>query len=421
MKRILITAFTLAACAGTQLSAQNVKEDVLTFNLTRAAQKSVSDSSTKNNNGLWTAPPTVYKTGSSKLNTADILRAIGVVLYGNPNAYSSSAKLVLVQGELGGFFGIRTPIDDNPLYTNHVPVITVGTSTLDAIGMFYSVPASSTVSLLEDRLATGRNFDANPEDGRLAPGHDQPWGQVFVKDLSASVCDNVTFFFNFDVVECYDCFYLNSFISDSKFVFTQRQGPPCCAGSSANSGSGKDKYFMYLSFDNMLTNPYLNPDSYQYVGWGNSLVNKYAGIEGLYEIEDGVTPDSLEYDPSIFNNVANPVDQHEYDIYTMRFTIAGIVTYNWTLKLVNSTAPAPDFVGNATYPVYGYGYVAKTCSLITGSAGFAETIKKVQNCCVDTPWYESWYGIGYGMSGGDSEVNIVTALTYHEIPYRSGE
>ena len=107
MKRILITAFTLAACAGTQLFAQNVKEDILTFNLTRAYQMSVSDSTSANNNGLWTAPPTVYKTGSTKLNTADILRAIGVVLYGNPNAYSSSAKLVLVQGELGGFFGLK--------------------------------------------------------------------------------------------------------------------------------------------------------------------------------------------------------------------------------------------------------------------------------------------------------------------------
>lgn len=407
MKRILITAFTLAACAGTQLSAQNVKEDVLTFNLTRAAQFSISDSATKNNNGLWTAPPTVYKTKSYKLNTADVLRAIGVVLYGNPNAYSSSARLVLVQGELGGFFGIKTPIDDNTLYTNSVI----------EQGIFNSSPASSTVSLLEARLATGRNFEANPDDGRLAPGHDQPWGQVFVKDQQATVCDNVTFFFNFDVVECYDCFFLNSFISDSKFVFTQRQGPPCCAGSSANSGSGKDKYFMYLSFDNTLTNPYLNPDSELYVGWGSVLVNKYAGIEGLFEIEDGVTPDALEYDPSIFNNVANPIDQHEYDIYVMRFTLAGIVTYSWNLKLVNSTAPAPDFVGNATYPVYGYGYISKTCSLISGSAGFAESIKKVQNCCVDTPWYESWYGIGFGPSFGESEVNIVTALSFHEIPF----
>ena len=127
--------------------------------------------------------------------------------------------------------------------------------------LFNSTLASSTSrSVVEDRLATGRHFEANPDDGRLAPGHDQPWGQVFVKDQGAAVCDNVTFFFNFDVVECYDCFYLNSFITDSKFVFTQRQGPPCCAGSSANSGSGKDKYFMYLSFDNTLTNPYLNPE-----------------------------------------------------------------------------------------------------------------------------------------------------------------
>jgi len=356
----------------------------------------------------------VYKTKSAKLNTADILRAIAVVLYANPNAYSSSAKLVLVQGELGGFFGLKTPLQNNVLYTNNV----VGTTNGDLIGKFYPGVYTSTFGELEGRLATGRNFEANPEDDRLAVGHDQPWGQVFVKDQNATVCDNVTFFFNFDVVECYDCFYLNSFISDSKFTFQERQGPPCCAGSSATTGNGKDKYFMYLSFDNMLTNPYLNPDSYLYVGW---LGGKYAGIEGLYEIEDGVTPDALEYESSIFNNVANPVDQHDYDVYTMRFTIGGIVTYSWKLQLLNSTDAVPDFVGNATYPAYGYGFVAKTCSLLTGSASFAERVVKSEKCCVDRPWYESWYGIGYGMSGGESEVNIVTALSYHEIPYRSGE
>jgi hypothetical protein len=411
MKRILITAFTLAACAGTQLFAQNVKEDVLTFNLSRQNQVSVSTSSSSANAGLWTAPPTVYKTKTTKLTTADILRAIAIVLYANPNAYSSQAKLVLVQGELGGFFGLKQPLESNVLYTNAV---------VDAKeGLFYPGVYTSTFGALEGRLATGRNFEANPDDGRLAPGHDQPWGQVFVKDQNATVCDNVTFFFNFDVVECYDCFYLNSFITDSKFTFQERQGPPCCAGSSATSGNGKDKYFMYLSFDNMLTNPYLNPESDLYVGW---LGGKYAGIEGLYEIEDGVTPDALEYEASIFNNVANPVDQHEYDVYTMRFTIAGIVTYTWKLQLLNSTDAVPDFVGSATYPAYGYGFIAKTCSLITGTASFAEKVVKSTACCLDRPWYESWYGVGYGYGYyGESEVNIITALSYHEIPYGMAE
>jgi hypothetical protein len=396
MKRILITAFTLAACAGTQLFAQNAKEDVLTFNLSRQYQVSDSTSSSAANAGLWTAPPTVYKTKTAKLATADILRAISVVLYANPNAYSSSAKLVLVQGELGGFFGIRNPIDLNTLNTNAIPVV----GGVDLVGRFYSSPASSTFNLLQARLATGRHFDANPEDFRLAPGHDQPWGQVFVKDLNAAVCDNVTFFFNFNVVECYDCLYLNSFISDSKFTFTQRQGPPCCAGSSANTGSGKDRYFMELSFDNTLTNPYLDPTSSSYVGWGSSAINKYAGIEGLWEIEDGVTPDKLPYDPSIFNNVTNPLDQHEYDVYVMRFTIGGIVTYTWSIKLLNSTDSVPDFVGSAT-----------------GTASFAEKSVKESTCCGDRPWYDSWYGVGYRTGYyPDSEINIITALSTHVVP-----
>ena len=102
----------------------------------------------------------------------------------------------------------------------------------------------------------------------------------------------------------------------------------------------------------------------------------------------------------------------------MRFTIGGIVTYSWTIKLLNSTDSVPDFVGSATYPAYGYGYIAKTCSLLTGTASFAEKSVKATTCCLDQPWYESWYGVGYGYNyGGDSEVNIETALSYHYVPY----
>ena len=53
--------------------------------------------------------------------------------------------------------------------------------------------------------------------------------EVFVKDQDAMVADNVTFFFNFEVVECYDCFYLNSFITDTKFTF-KRGGPSVLRG-----------------------------------------------------------------------------------------------------------------------------------------------------------------------------------------------
>src|SRR3974390_256916 len=105
MKKTLIAAVALAACAGTQLFAQNAKEDVISVNLTRYAQNSVSTSSTVANAGLWTDPPTIYKTANTKLTDADILKAIAIVLYGNSSKYGSNSKLVLVQGELGGFFG----------------------------------------------------------------------------------------------------------------------------------------------------------------------------------------------------------------------------------------------------------------------------------------------------------------------------
>ncbi len=426
MKKILITAAALVACAGTQLLAQNVKQDILTFNLTRQYQLSVSDT-TANDAGTWTAPsgpPGYYKTQTTKLATADILRSIAVVLYGSANAYSSQAKLVLVQGELSGFFGLRTTTDpdsglptlaSNPLYTNSIRSITIGTNApFDAVGKFYAGGPQLSTSSLFYRLDTGRNYDANPLDGRLALGHDQPWGQVFVQDKNATVCDNVTFFFNFYVQECYDCFYLNSFITDSKFVFKNKSGPPCCAGTTANQASGKDRYFMEVSFDNTINNSYLDPDSGNYVGWSGG---PYPGIVGLVETDDGVTPDALDYDDSIFNNVSFPTDQHPYDIYVMRFDIGGIVTYTWSLKLLNSTDPTQEFLGTAQYPVYGYGFIGKVCSLLNGTASFAEKSVKSTTCCLDTPWYESWYGVGsgYGQSY-DSEVNVPPALTYHENP-----
>jgi hypothetical protein len=419
MKKTLITAAALVACAGTQLFAQNIKEDVMTFNLTRQYQISVSTSASANNAGTWDAPPTQYKTKSSKLNTADILRSIAVVLYGNANAYSSQAKLVLVQGELSGFFGLRTPLETNPLYTNSIRTITVGSNSFEAIGKFYAGGPQTTPASLFYRLDTGRNFDANPDDGRLAVGHDQPWGQVFVKDQNGAVCDNVTFFFRFYVQECYDCFYLNSFISDAKFAFKDKAGPPCCAGTTANSASGKDRYFMWIDFDNTIQNPYLDPESSEYVGW---VGGPYPNIEGLYELDNGVDPDALTYDPAIFNNVANPEDQHPYDIYVMRFEIGGIVTYTWTLKLINPTDPIQEFLGTAQYPAYGYGYIGKVCSFLTGTASFAEKSAKSTTCCTDTPWYDSWYGVGSGYTyGTDSEINVPEALTYHEQPYGIGD
>jgi hypothetical protein len=411
MKKTLITAVALAACAGTQLFAQNAKQDVITFSLTRYAQVSVS-TSTAANAGNWSDGPTIYKTTSYKIATADVIQAIAEVLHGNPGYYGSRSQLVLVQGELGGFFGYP--------YVN----------TLDS---------NDTTDGDNIRLATGRNMTYNPITGALPPGQNQPWGQVYVKTYNALgqviLCENVSFFFAFRVEECYDCFYLNSFISDTTFRFTQKTGPPCCAGTSLTSGKGTDKYYMTLQFDNTINNPYLNPygsatiqavsgstvtdesvagstnvltvdtdDFYAQVGGVDGLYPPVGHffVTGLVERDNGVNPDGLPYSDPILTSVHTPLDAHAYDIYTMRFALNGIVTYSWNLKFINSTDPFPDFLGTAGMPVTGYGYVQKVCSLLSGSVTFTEGVVATTKCCLDEPWNNPgggqdggfWYGIG---------------------------
>jgi len=418
MKKTLVTAVALAACAGTQLFAQNAKQDVIGISLTRWAQVSVSTSSAANQ-GVWEQGPTVYKTQSYRLSTANVIQSIGIVLHNSAGYYGSRSQLVLVQGELGGFFGYPYPGFDS---------------------------AASTISGDNIRLATGRNSTPNPNTGALPPGHNQPWGQVFVKVFDAkgnvTLCDNVSFFFAFLVQECYDCFYMNSFISDTVFTFTSRTGPPCCAGTALTKGHGVDKYYMTLMFDNTINNPYLNPfgvatvqavsggtyteatvagstntltvdttDFYDQVGSDEGLyppVGTFRVI-GLVERDNGVNPDGLPYTSSILNNVHNPLDAHSYDIYTMRFALNGIVTYSWNLRFINNGDAFPDFLGGATMPVTGYGYISKVCSLLSGQVTFTESIVPDTKCCLDEPWYSAindnntgfWYGIGDNDIGSD--------------------
>jgi hypothetical protein len=400
MKKTLTTVAALVACAGTQLFAQNTKEDVITLSLTRYAQNSVSTSATTANAGLWTDPPTIYKTASSRFTTTDVLKAIAIVLHGNAGAYTSRAQLVLVQGELGGFFGYPyvAKLDD--------------TSTVDGDNI---------------RFATGRNSTNNPTSGALPPGHNQPWGQIFVKDSDSRgnvfLCENVSFFFAIQVQECYDCFYLNSFISDARFVFKEKNGPPCCAGSAVTSGDGKDKYYITFQFDNTLNNPYLNPDGEVYpAGTTNALTleasaefyDMVGGTGGLYppssnfhivglrERDDGVNPDGLPYTEAIKTGVKSPIDSHSYDIYTLRFSLNGIFAYNWTLKFVNKTDAFPDFVGGGSAAVSGYGYALKVCSFFSGTLGINEKVVASTKCCLDQPWFSPgsgadggfWFGVG---------------------------
>jgi len=131
------------------------------------------------------------------------------------------------------------------------------------------------------RLDTGRHFLPVPwasynensdvgtpyaTTGEYPVGHMQPWGQVYVKDPGHKdssgnpLCENVTFFFDFEVQECYDCFYLSSFISDATFKNNNgtQSGPPCCTSSGFLTGKGTDRYYMTLDFDNTVNNSYLN-------------------------------------------------------------------------------------------------------------------------------------------------------------------
>jgi len=141
----------------------------------------------------------------------------------------------------------------------------------------------------------------------------------------------------------------------------------------------------------------------------------------------------------------------------------GIVTYSWTLEMVNANDAAADFVGTASYSANGYGFIGLVCSLITGSATFTEKVVKDSGCCDDDvpAWsmttlnvannftYETgWFGPGYdgecgyynpkkdqfnpypypnivgGVYSGDelpcqyeSPLDPQTALTYHQWGY----
>ncbi|MDR3378315.1 MAG: hypothetical protein P4M10_06495, partial [Verrucomicrobiae bacterium] len=113
MKTTLAASVALAACLGTQAFAQTyVKEGTISFALTGQEQTSVSET-TAANTGNWVDTsteygPTHYKTGTIKLTQANLIQDIAYVLHGSANYYGSSAKLVLVQGELSGFF-VMTP------------------------------------------------------------------------------------------------------------------------------------------------------------------------------------------------------------------------------------------------------------------------------------------------------------------------
>ena len=509
MKTTIAATVALAACASTQLFAQNIKEDTITFSVSIMQQTSVSTSKTVANAGNFSAGPMFYKTKTFKATEKDILADISAVMHnGKANFYSSKAKLVLVQGELGGFWNITdaaaqsyADLDedgDNSLPgTFNDDGYDTGASnfgawyddSFDPANSGYDENLGGTVASLngvedtagdpttwdpddagiifptlyvdvlsqsgvnnytdfatylyggnrfaindgldaggwlsagaEALLDSGRHFlpvpfqkapstdDGSdwvmyPTSGQYPVGHMQPWGQIFVKDPGANgysadspLCENVTFFFCLAVEECYDCFYLNSFITDANFTSKPgaATGPPCCTSPNLLLGTGVDKYYMSLTFDNTDNNPYLNnwTDNnnnnyyyYHYVGYKGISVS-FVSSTLHHTVADGLTPDLLIYVDSIRSRLgtASP--------YECRFTLNGIVTYNWALKLLNVNDAAADFIGTAKFDANGFGFIQLACSLLTGTVTFTEKAIKDIGCCDDTPWWDNWYGPG---------------------------
>src|ERR1035437_5977730 len=184
MKITILTSVALAACVSTQLFAQNSKEDTIAFSLALQGQASVSTSATKANAGYWTDGPLYYKTGKGKLTQTDLIKAIGVVLHGNTiagdqltgaNYYSSKAQLVLVQGELSGFFNV-------------IPGLSTSIPDPDMDGTFSTDPSTGVSTIIPDgttyaTLANGRHYQENLAAPYMyPPGHFQPWGQLFLKN-----------------------------------------------------------------------------------------------------------------------------------------------------------------------------------------------------------------------------------------------
>ncbi len=464
MKTTIAATVALAACASTSLFAQNVKECTMTFALTVMQQASVS-TTTAPNVGTWSADPTHYKTATTKLTQANLLKAIAIVMHNNAGYYTTQAKLVLAQSELGGFWNI-----DDALAQSYEDFNTDGslsgtfntdgtdTGTYSVTDVFFPAAYAGFPATIDTgldlsgstaigygsgdtyaRLATGRHFlpmpvaDASGNVGAYPVGHMQPWGQIFVKDpghkdsAGNPLCENVTFFFYLQVQECYDCFYLSSFISDANFTFKAgaQVGPPCCTAPESLTGRGTDKYYLSLSFDNTINNSYLNPALYTNSVGTVSYYYEYSGHMGLVPtvgVADGTTPDLLPYVDSIKSGLGRP------SVYETRFTLNGIVTYNWNLMFVNKSDLYADYVGTASYAANGYGFIGLVCSLLTGSANFSERVVKDVGCCDDIPWYASWYGTGsddgYGINsfndlrtGGQNLGSNITGGGYFDPEY----
>jgi len=358
MNKTLIAALIVSVGLGSQAFAQKVKQGNITFSLTRQYQLSTNLTLSGGEPTKWQA-----KTKTAKVTQASILSAIGAVIH---RGFSSKATLTLARPELSGYYG-----------------------------------GDRENSLVQ--LPEGQNSFP-------APGLFQPAGQIFAKD--GTYCTNVTSFFRIKVQECYDCFYLDSFVTDSTFSRKASDAPPCCSPAFTASGSGKDKYYMAFSFDNTINNGMLiSADGTPVITTSSTIVTNVSFTTNVSEvIDDKVDPPVTNLVTNIIDNtfyvtntvfVTNTVyapiglDPHDngivpddetgyaaFDVLVGRFTIQGIVTYSWSFKEMNKGAGDNDFIGTATMSgATGYGFIAKTCCLLTGSMSIAEKLFDASACC----------------------------------------
>jgi len=432
MKTTLIATVALAAGVMSSL-AQNAKECTITFAVTGVKQTSVSTSPSAANAGLWSQGPLYYKTGPVKFTDQDIIKDIAFVLWGNAGHYTSTAKLILDQSELGGFFNIT------PDLAQSVAVVdgTQPEGTFDSADADASTVIANSFDSTFVVLDSGRHMTNNPITGLLPVGHMQPWGQIWVKDSAKDQYDNVTYFFALSVQECYDCFYLNSYVSSSTFKVESQagNGPPCCSAATELVGKGVDTYYLTLSFDNTANNPYLFPDSSCYagddVGNGNVVGIGYP-VSSSTIPGDAIVPDTIndpktgDYIDAIKSGVGAPSP------YEARFTLNGVVTYSWTLGFIDKSDASPDFLGTAKYACNGYGFIQLFCSILSGSASFTEKVVKASSTIDqldNVTWSDWWYGVGAEYEPADTSsgydtaydlgfylvpFNVAASLTYHQ-------
>jgi hypothetical protein len=302
MKKIL-TGVLIVAGLGIQAQAQNTKEGTLNFALTRQYENK-----TNYNKSLMQ-----WNTATAKVTSSTVIQSIGVVL---GKTFTGNAKLVVEDGNWSGFAANNT---------------------------------------------NGVNLPNGMNTGLGAAGKQQPFAYIFLKD--GTNCINVSAFFAFQVRECYDCFYLNSFVTDSKYGFTTTTKittipglQPCCntvtniTTTINGSGNGTDKYYFTLVFDNTINNANLAAH----------------GITGLAPREDGITPDVA------------PSGYVPTDPSVLRFTLNGILTYTWRVASISGSLAQ---IGSVSYSANGFGFIAKSCNLLSGTVSVSEAAVATKNCC----------------------------------------